>query len=43
MIFDSDRSIVRWYRIEYPVTKAQQRLKDAELPPMLAERLTVGV
>jgi predicted phosphodiesterase len=43
MVYDPDRRVVRWYRVSYPISKAQQRIRDAGLPALLAERLAVGV
>ncbi len=43
MIFDSDRSTVQLYRVGYPLAEAQQRILDAGLPPVLAQRLAVGI
>lgn len=43
MTYDSTRRQVRWYRIEYPVERAQQRILKAGLPRILADRLKVGV
>ncbi len=43
MIYDSDRRVVRWYRVSYPVAAAQTRIRKAGLPPLLAERLAVGM
>ncbi len=43
MIYDSERRLVRWYRAEYPVAAAQERIRQAGLPPLLAERLAVGM
>jgi len=42
MTYDSDRGIVRWYRISYPVEEAQRRIKKAGLPHVLADRLSLG-
>ena len=42
MTYDAARRRVRWYRVEYPVAKAQQRIRDAGLPAVLADRLEVG-
>ena len=42
MTYDSERRVVRWYRVEYPVGAAQRRILDAGLPEVLAERLAVG-
>jgi predicted phosphodiesterase len=43
MTYDSTRRVVRWYRIDYPVERAQQRIQKAGLPKVLAERLALGV
>ena len=43
MTYDSTRRIVRWFRVDYPIEKAQQRILAAELPRLLAERLALGV
>lgn len=43
MTYDSERRVVRWYRIPYPIDKAQGRIRDAGLPGMLADRLAVGM
>jgi len=42
MTYDSARSIVRWYRIPYPVSEAQRRIRRVGLPGSLADRLAVG-
>ena len=42
MTYDSDRKVVRWYRVPYPIAAAQARIRKAGLPNMLAERLAVG-
>jgi predicted phosphodiesterase len=43
MTYDADRRVVRWYRVPYPVDRAQRRIRDAGLPGMLADRLGVGM
>jgi len=43
MTYDSTRRVVRWYRVDYPIERAQERILRAELPRMLAERLALGV
>jgi predicted phosphodiesterase len=43
MIYDSDRRTVRWYRVVYPVVRAQERIRDAGLPAVLADRLALGM
>jgi predicted phosphodiesterase len=42
MTYDTDKRLVRWYRLEYPVYQAQERILGAGLPGVLAERLAVG-
>lgn len=43
MIFDADSRKVTLFRIGYPLEDAQQRILDAGLPPVLAQRLAVGI
>jgi len=43
MIYDGDAGIVRWYRIPYPVERAQERIRKAGLPKSLADRLALGL
>jgi predicted phosphodiesterase len=43
MTWDTDTRTVRWYRVAYPIERAQQRILDAGLPRMLADRLALGV
>ena len=43
MIYDSDDRLLSWFRTEYPIERAQSRILEAGLPPMLAERLAHGV
>jgi predicted phosphodiesterase len=43
MTYDSVRRVVRWYRIDYPIERAQQRIVKAGLPRVLADRLALGV
>jgi predicted phosphodiesterase len=42
MTYDSDRRVVRWYRVAYPIAAAQRRILKAGLPHPLADRLAVG-
>jgi predicted phosphodiesterase len=42
MTYDSRRRIVRWYRVPYPVARAQERIRRVGLPPSLADRLAIG-
>jgi diadenosine tetraphosphatase ApaH/serine/threonine PP2A family protein phosphatase len=43
MTYDSDKRVVRWHRVDYPVARAQQRIVKAGLPKVLADRLALGV
>ena len=43
MTYDTERRLVRWHRVEYPIAKAQERILKAGLPRVLAERLAAGV
>lgn len=43
MIYDTDSQQVTLRRLEYPIERAQERIRAAGLPDMLAERLAVGV
>lgn len=43
MVFDADAARVEAHRVEYPLEDAQQRILDAGLPPVLAQRLAVGI
>jgi predicted phosphodiesterase len=41
-IYDTAKAMVAFYRIPYPVKKAQEKILRAGLPPSLAYRLAVG-
>jgi predicted phosphodiesterase len=43
MTYDEAAGLVSWFRIEYPIGRAQQRIVEAGLPSILAERLAVGI
>ncbi len=43
VIYDSDQQTVVWQRVEYAVTKAQERILRSGLPKVLADRLALGV
>ena len=43
MVYDSDEQTVSWYRISYPIEIAQKRIRKADLPRVLADRLAMGV
>jgi predicted phosphodiesterase len=42
MTYDARRGVVRWYRVAYPVARAQERIRRAGLPGVLADRLAAG-
>jgi diadenosine tetraphosphatase ApaH/serine/threonine PP2A family protein phosphatase len=42
MLYDSGASMVRYRRVPYDVDAAQRKIRDAGLPPFLADRLAVG-
>jgi len=41
-LYDSDREVVEFRRCEYDLATAQKKIRDAGLPPALADRLAVG-
>jgi len=41
-VYDTDRSVVDYYRVDYDVEAAQRKIRDAGLPSFLAERLSLG-
>ena len=43
VIFDSERSEVRWRRCDYSLERAQRRILEAGLPQILAYRLAAGI
>jgi diadenosine tetraphosphatase ApaH/serine/threonine PP2A family protein phosphatase len=42
LTFDSEAGMVTFFRVAYDVTRAQDRIREAGLPPILADRLSVG-
>jgi diadenosine tetraphosphatase ApaH/serine/threonine PP2A family protein phosphatase len=42
LLYDSGASMVRYLRVEYDVEAAQKKIREAGLPPFLADRLAVG-
>ena len=42
VLYDSDERYVIFYRLPYDVEKAQEKIRRAGLPPLLADRLAVG-
>jgi len=43
MIYDTDAEQVHLRRLEYPIEQAQERIRSAGLPDILADRLAVGI
>ena len=41
--YDSDTRTVRWQRVDYPISKAQERIVKSGLPKVLADRLALGI
>ena len=41
-IWDRDRARIEFYRVEYDVTRTQQKMREAQLPAYLIERLAHG-
>lgn len=41
-LYDSDSRVVTYRRVDYDVERAQKRIRDSGLPPILADRLSVG-
>jgi predicted phosphodiesterase len=41
-IYDADAGMVSYRRIVYDVAKAQRKIREAGLPPILADRLSLG-
>jgi diadenosine tetraphosphatase ApaH/serine/threonine PP2A family protein phosphatase len=41
-LYDSEAGMLRYRRVPYDVETAQNKIRDAGLPPFLADRLTVG-
>jgi diadenosine tetraphosphatase ApaH/serine/threonine PP2A family protein phosphatase len=42
LIYDSAAEAVEYYRVVYDVETAQRRIREAGLPPILADRLSEG-
>ena len=42
-IYDSDSRTVKFFRFDYDIRGAQKKIKEASLPPALAERLRMGI
>ena len=43
MTYDSSTKSMCWYRVDYPLARAQKRIRKAGLPEVLAERLAHGL
>jgi len=42
-IYDSKTKKIKFFRLEYDIDEAQRKIIEANLPPALAERLSVGI
>jgi diadenosine tetraphosphatase ApaH/serine/threonine PP2A family protein phosphatase len=42
VLYDSGEGRVEWVRYSYPIAEVQQKMRAAELPPYLADRLSAG-
>ena len=42
VLYDSDAGMVTYWRIPYDVAAAQRKIREAGLPPILADRLSLG-
>jgi diadenosine tetraphosphatase ApaH/serine/threonine PP2A family protein phosphatase len=41
-LYDTDASMVTYFRAPYDVAEAQRKIRRAGLPDVLADRLTIG-
>ena len=41
-IYDKGKALVSYFRVEYAVSRVQQKMREAGLPPYLADRLSQG-
>jgi diadenosine tetraphosphatase ApaH/serine/threonine PP2A family protein phosphatase len=41
-VYDTDAGMVTYRRVAYDVAAAQKKIREAGLPPILADRLAVG-
>jgi len=41
-LYDSDRGVVEYHRVDYDLETAQRKIREAGLPMFLAERLSIG-
>jgi predicted phosphodiesterase len=41
-VYDSERAVVDYYRVDYDLETAQRKIREAGLPLFLAERLSIG-
>lgn len=41
-VYDQAREVVSFLRVDYPVGRTQQKMREAGLPPYLADRLSQG-
>ena len=41
-VYDQQRALVSYFRVDYPVERVQQKMRKVGLPPYLADRLSEG-
>ena len=42
-LYDTETRVISWHRVEYAHEEAKARIIEAGLPPVLGDRLTLGV
>ena len=42
VIYDSETRVVTFYRLAYDIARAQEKIREVGLPPILADRLSLG-
>jgi predicted phosphodiesterase len=43
LTYDTETRTARWHRVDYPISKAQERIVKSGLPKVLADRLALGI
>ncbi|MEL7060040.1 MAG: metallophosphoesterase family protein [Acidobacteriota bacterium] len=43
LVYDTERRVARWRRLDYCIAKAQKRIEASGLPKVLADRLALGI
>jgi diadenosine tetraphosphatase ApaH/serine/threonine PP2A family protein phosphatase len=42
VVYDTDAGVVTYHRVPYDIAGAQKKIREAGLPPVLADRLALG-